>query len=171
MTQEEFHALLTRLQVLDNRQVDRVTADAWWPIVGHLRYEDALEALNNHFRDNPDTYLKPGHIAVGARRLRESRSPHHDHSRDDRGDAPRPANLKTMSAAWNDPAAWDEQIRAYNEQLRNAGQGHYVLDSNLDAQHDALTQADRPALPNPLRRTAQALDVPDITEPRRSTSV
>lgn len=170
MNRNELAVLLTRLQALDNRQVDRAVADAWWPIVGHLAFEDALEAMHNHFRNNPDTYLKPGHIAVGARSIRDSRT-RYDHTRDDRGDAPRPGNLKAMSAAWDDPDAWDEQVRAYNDQLRNAGQAHYVLDSKLDAQHDALEQADRPALPNPYRRAVQALDVPDVTEPRRSTSV
>lgn len=173
MTREEFHALLTRLQVLDNRQVDRVTADAWWPIIGHLRYDDALEALNNHFRDNPDTYLRPGHIAQGARRIREARSPHHDHSLDDRGDAPRPANFEALSAAWDDADAWEEQVSAYNAQLRHAGKAHYALDAGLTVQRDATAQTDRPALPAPSRighhRATPALDVPDITEPRRST--
>lgn len=165
MTREELNALLTRLQVLDNRQVDRLTADAWWPIVGHLRYDDALEAMHNHFRDNPDIYLKPGHIAVGARSLRDSRT-RYDHTRDDRGNAPRPLNLEALSAAWNDPDAWQEQVGAYNQQLRGARMPHYALDADSSENDREYLAAPGP---HQDRRGAIAAARPhDITEPRRS---
>lgn len=53
--------MLARIQVLDNRQVDELTIQAWQPLMADVRYEDAVEAVNTHFRDSTD-YLQPAHI-------------------------------------------------------------------------------------------------------------
>ncbi|MEX1079813.1 MAG: hypothetical protein WED09_11970 [Homoserinimonas sp.] len=66
MTTEELTLLLARIQVLDNRQVDDLTIEAWAPIVGDLGYQDAVHAVNQHFRNSTE-YLRPGHVVAGAR--------------------------------------------------------------------------------------------------------
>lgn len=131
MIRDQFNALLTRIQVLDNRQVDRMTAEAWWPLIGALDYQDAVTALETHFREYPDVYLKPGHLVQGVRRIRNDRAMIHDHSPDNRGNAPRPANFDALSAAYKDPAAWRREVAAFNKQLTDSGMTNYVLD--LDA--------------------------------------
>lgn len=72
MTTEELTMLLVRIQVLDNRQVDQLTIEAWEPIIGHLNYDDALTAVNNHFRETVD-YLRPAHIVQGVKRIDDER--------------------------------------------------------------------------------------------------
>mgnify|MGYP003420178868 CR=1 FL=1 len=65
MTTEELTVLLARIQVLDNRQVDDLTIQAWEPLVGDLDINDAIEAVNHHFRTSPK-YLLPYHVVNGA---------------------------------------------------------------------------------------------------------
>lgn len=75
MNTEQLTALLARIQVLDNRQVDQLTIEAWEPLVADLEYDDAVAAVNTHFRTS-DNYLKPVHVVSGARiehRLRRDR--------------------------------------------------------------------------------------------------
>ena len=121
MNREQFATLLVRIQVLDNRQLDKATADAWWPLIGHLNYDDALTATNAHYRDYPDTYLKPGHIVQGVRRINAERNAIHDHGPDNRGNSPRPDNLDAMAKAASDPDAWQREVDVYNQQLAEAG--------------------------------------------------
>lgn len=64
--------LLARITVLDNRIVDQLTIEAWEPIVGDLDFEDALNAVNEHFRISTE-YLVPAHIVEGAARARKQR--------------------------------------------------------------------------------------------------
>lgn len=61
--------LLARIQVLDNRQVDALTLEAWQPLMADVPYPAALAAINEHFRES-GAYLQPSHI-VG--RVRQSR--------------------------------------------------------------------------------------------------
>lgn len=69
MSLQELTMLLARIQVLDNRQVDQLTIEAWLPLMEGVRYADAVTAVNTHFRDSTE-YLKPAHI-IG--RIRASR--------------------------------------------------------------------------------------------------
>lgn len=72
MTIDELTTLLARIQVLDNRQVDQLTIEAWAPLMVDVDYRAAVEAVNDHFRSST-TYLQPAHIvqAVTAARRRE----------------------------------------------------------------------------------------------------
>ena len=72
MTTEELTMLLARIQLLDNRAIDELTIQAWEPIVGDLHIEDAIEAVNEHFRAS-DAYLRPTHVVQGAARARIAR--------------------------------------------------------------------------------------------------
>lgn len=68
----ELTALLGRIQVLDNRQVDEMTLQAWEPLVEKIDYEDAVAAVNEHFKTS-DKYLLPVHVVEGAKRFRAHR--------------------------------------------------------------------------------------------------
>lgn len=69
MNTAELTMLLARIQVLDNRQIDQLTIEAWTPLMAHTGYADAVEAVNAHFQESTD-YLKPAHII---RRVRDMR--------------------------------------------------------------------------------------------------
>lgn len=66
MNTAELTALLGRIQVLDNRQVDELTLQAWEPLLAKVDYEDAVAAVNAHFTSS-DKYLLPVHIVSGAK--------------------------------------------------------------------------------------------------------
>lgn len=66
MNTQEVSLLLARIQVLDNRQVDELTIQAWEELLHDVTYEDAVAAVNDHFRTSPE-YLKPFHIVRQAR--------------------------------------------------------------------------------------------------------
>lgn len=72
MNTAELTALLGRIQVLDNRQVDEMTLQAWEPLIGDLDYEDAVAGVNAHFRHSTD-YLKPAHVRSRAKRAKTER--------------------------------------------------------------------------------------------------
>lgn len=65
----EVTALLGRIQVLDNRQVDELTIEGWAPIMAPVAYRDAVEAINWHFANSRD-YLMPKHIVDRVRAVR-----------------------------------------------------------------------------------------------------
>lgn len=69
MTGEELTVLLARIQVLDNRQVDKLTLQAWEPLMAGVDYLDAVAAVNAHFRESTE-YLKPAHILGRIRKAR-----------------------------------------------------------------------------------------------------
>lgn len=69
MNTEELTVLLARIQVLDNRQVDQLTIQAWTPLMQHVPYADAVAAVNAHFTEST-AYLQPAHIH---QRVRQSR--------------------------------------------------------------------------------------------------
>jgi hypothetical protein len=71
MSIDELTTLLARIQVLDNRQVDQLTIEAWAPLMADVPYTAAVDAVNDHFRSST-AYLQPAHIVQGvvsARRL------------------------------------------------------------------------------------------------------
>lgn len=70
MNSEELTVLLARIQVLDNRQVDELTIQAWEPLVEDLDYSDAVQAVITHFRDST-AYLQPAHIRALIRSARQ----------------------------------------------------------------------------------------------------
>lgn len=74
MTTEELTMLLARIQVLDNRQVDQLTIEAWSPLLAGIPYEEAVEAVNGHFAESTD-YLQPAHITARVRAKRRAALP------------------------------------------------------------------------------------------------
>lgn len=74
MTIEELTTLLARIQVLDNRQVDELTIQAWTPLMAHVPYGEAVTAVNAHFVESTE-YLQPAHIHQRVRALRRMALP------------------------------------------------------------------------------------------------
>lgn len=74
MTIDELTTLLARIQVLDNRQVDQLTIEAWAPLMADVPYGAAVDAVNDHFRSTTE-YLQPAHIVQAARTRRRFQLP------------------------------------------------------------------------------------------------
>lgn len=68
MNIQETNALLTRIQVVDNRQIGDSTVIAWHVLVGDLDYAMAAEAVDLHFRESA-AYLMPAHVRQGVERI------------------------------------------------------------------------------------------------------
>lgn len=64
MSIDELTTLLARIQVLDNRQVDQLTIEAWAPLMADVPYAAAVDAVNTHFRTST-AYLQPAHVVQG----------------------------------------------------------------------------------------------------------
>lgn len=68
MNIQETNALLTRIQVIDNRQIGDSTVLAWHELVEDLDYRMAVEAVRLHFREST-AYLVPAHVRAGVERI------------------------------------------------------------------------------------------------------
>lgn len=68
MTAEEVAKVLARVQLGDNRQVDRAVFQAWFREIGDLDYRDAIEAVEMHRRETPD-WLMAAHVRSNVRRV------------------------------------------------------------------------------------------------------
>lgn len=72
MNTAELTVLLARIQIINNKQVDELTIQAWEPLLDDVDYEDAVNAVNEHFRTSKD-YLEPVDIRRGADVFRRRR--------------------------------------------------------------------------------------------------
>ena len=74
MNYEEVSAVLVKIQLGDNRHVDKegLVLRDWFDSIGDLNFADAIAAVVLHRRESTE-YLMPAHIRVGAKRARESR--------------------------------------------------------------------------------------------------
>ena len=72
MTLDELKRVVAKIQLGDNRQVDRLVLAEWFDTIGHLDFEDAIGAVKLHRQENP-AYLMGAHIVAGARRVRDRR--------------------------------------------------------------------------------------------------
>jgi len=79
---EELKQVVAKIQLGDNRQVDRLVLLEWQENIGDLNFEDARAAVTMHRRESSD-YLQPAHIRANARRAKLLRE------RDERINAPR----------------------------------------------------------------------------------
>lgn len=83
MNEPEAFQLLTLASARDNRTVSPSIAQVWAGDLDRVSLEDGVAALTLHYRERPDTWLLPGHVIAGARRVRALRE------RDARINAPR----------------------------------------------------------------------------------
>ncbi|WP_054682616.1 hypothetical protein [Microbacterium sp. No. 7] len=68
MNIQETAALLTRIQIIDNRRFEEATVLAWHELVADLDYGLAVEAVGLHFREST-AYLAPAHVRDGVERM------------------------------------------------------------------------------------------------------
>jgi hypothetical protein len=76
MNRNEVAQVLTKVQLGDNRQVDRLVLEYWVEAIGDpvvCDVEDALEAVVQHRRILPGVWLEPGHVLTGAKIAKERR--------------------------------------------------------------------------------------------------
>lgn len=62
MNVEQTAALLAKIKLGDNREVTELVIMEWHDTIGHLPYEDAVDAVRVHRRDSTE-YLMPAHVA------------------------------------------------------------------------------------------------------------
>ncbi len=54
MTDDELKRVVTKIQLGDNRQVDRLVLLEWRDSIGDLNFADAIEAVSMHRRESGD---------------------------------------------------------------------------------------------------------------------
>jgi hypothetical protein len=123
VTKSEMAKVLAKIQLGDNRQVDALVLEEWFDTLGHLSFEDAVEAVRLHRLSSTD-WLTPAHVAAGVRKVKADRNPSNDttpiEARAART-APKPSNWEAMCAAYKNPAEFARQVAVYDEQLVAAG--------------------------------------------------
>ena len=82
MTRDEVVKVLARVQMDDNRQVDRVVVESWVEEIGDLEFGDAIEAVVMHRRETT-AWLMAAHVRENVRRVKAAQA------RDDRVNSPR----------------------------------------------------------------------------------
>ena len=69
---KETGTILAFVSLIDNRQVSDEAIMAWHELLKDLEFEDARQAVTNHFKDSNE-YLRPVHIIQGAKRVKMER--------------------------------------------------------------------------------------------------
>ena len=72
MNIQETGLLLGKIALVENREATNETIRAWQEILANVAFEDALEALTNHYRNSTEP-VKPAHIIRGARDVKDER--------------------------------------------------------------------------------------------------
>jgi hypothetical protein len=73
MTLDECKRVVAKVQLGDNRQVDRLVIMEWYNTIGHLNGADAIKAVTLHRQESTE-YLQPAHIIRLAYRVKEKRA-------------------------------------------------------------------------------------------------
>jgi hypothetical protein len=73
MNEPEAFQLLTLASARDNRTVSQSVAKVWALDLRSIALADAIQALTLHYQERPDVWLQPGHVIVGARRVKDRR--------------------------------------------------------------------------------------------------
>ena len=120
MNRNEVVKVLAKIQLGDNRAVDALVVDEWEDTIGHLRFDDAIQAVRFH-RQESTAWLMPAHVIAGARRATTDRN---------RGlgvlvptGSPIPANWAAMLEAYEsgDSGRIRHEREVYHAQLRAEG--------------------------------------------------
>lgn len=72
VNKSETAKLLAKMQLIDNRTVDRATVEAWHEAVGHNDFADAMSALDQHRRAST-AWVEPAHINALVALMRQNR--------------------------------------------------------------------------------------------------
>lgn len=85
MNIEQVAAVLAKIKIGDNRQVTPLVIAEWHDTIGHVPYEDAIEAVRMHRRESTE-WLTPAHLLRNVGRITGTRLPprvggcaHRDH--------------------------------------------------------------------------------------------
>lgn len=113
MTPDEVVKVLARVQMDDNRQVDRVVVQSWIDEIGDLPFEDAIEAVVMH-RKSTTAWLMAAHVCENARLIRNRRA------RDERVNRPRQIMPPVITL---DRAEFDRETEYWIEYWRKAKAG------------------------------------------------
>jgi hypothetical protein len=54
----------------DNRPPSQATATTWAYDLADIKQAEAIDAVREHYRDHPDTWIKPGHVIAIVKRAR-----------------------------------------------------------------------------------------------------
>lgn len=73
MTPEQVIDLLTLIAARDRRTLGKTDVTVWAFDIGDLDYDDACQAVAEHFREEPDTWLMAGHVRKRVKAIREAR--------------------------------------------------------------------------------------------------
>lgn len=73
MTLDECKQVVAKVQLGDNRQVDRLVIMEWYDTIGHLNAGDAIAAVKLHRQESTD-YLQMAHVIRNAMRVKERRA-------------------------------------------------------------------------------------------------
>lgn len=73
MTPEQVVDLLTLIAARDRRTLGKADVTVWAFDIGDLDYDDACQAVADHFREDPDTWLMAGHVRKRVKAIREAR--------------------------------------------------------------------------------------------------
>lgn len=74
MNRNDVIDVLTAVAAADRRTVGEADVDIWLSVLVDLPLDSALEAVRDHLREQPDTWMQPGHVYQRARRLRAVRA-------------------------------------------------------------------------------------------------
>jgi hypothetical protein len=74
VNKQECATVLAKIQLGDNRQVDKLTLEEWFDTIGHLPFGAAIDAVRLHRQESTD-YLQPAHVIRNVRRLQERALP------------------------------------------------------------------------------------------------
>jgi hypothetical protein len=114
---QEVAAVVAKIKLGDNRDVDALILQEWENSIGDLPYKDAIDAVTM-FRRESDGYLQPVHIIRNVKRIREERSQGQGIAASYVAHpASKPANWIALSKAWGNEAVWEREIGVYRHQL------------------------------------------------------
>jgi hypothetical protein len=121
MNDLELAQFLARLNIADNRQIDKLTLAHWRDMIGEYAIEDAIAALVMHFKTST-AYLQPAHIIENIKSVRDEQhkalsrelfnNPQTRHTL-----KPRNFNALAAAARAGDTVAWEREIAIWNEYL------------------------------------------------------
>ena len=64
--------ILAKIALIENREATNETILAWQEILVDVNFDDALEALIQHYRHSTES-CKPAHVVRGARAIKEEK--------------------------------------------------------------------------------------------------
>lgn len=120
----ELEALLAKVQGYDNRELTEDGARAWAEQLARVPYAYAAQAVAEHFREEPDKWIGPGHVLRRAKAIyeREQRAVavHTRQAAEDRSEEIRRAALERKAADLGTTVVTPDEAERYGKGLLNA---------------------------------------------------